>query len=131
MPSMQFPTRTLIAALALASVPAAALAEGDAALGKDLFTQRCGICHSVTDGETRPTGPNLKSVVGRKAGEGGDYTYSAAMKDSGLTWDAANLNAFLENPAGKIPGTYMPIPTPDAKERADLIGYLESLKAAP
>ena len=49
------------------------------------------------------------------------------MGDSGLTWDAATLDHFLTNPMQAVPGTLMPMPIPDAGNRADVITYLSTL----
>ena len=38
------------------------------------------------------------------------------------------LDEFLAMPMQKVPGTTMPMMLPDAKERADVIAYLASLK---
>jgi cytochrome c len=74
-------------------------------------------------------GPGLKGVVGRKAGTQPDFTYSTAMAKSGLTWDDRTLDAFLADPRTALPGTAMAFPgVEDAKDRADLIAYLKTLK---
>ncbi|CPN17102.1 cytochrome c [Bordetella pertussis] len=55
-----------------------------------------------------------------------------AMKDSGLTWDAATLDRFLADPLKTVPGTAMTYAgVPDAGERADLIAYLRAAAASP
>jgi cytochrome c len=47
------------------------------------------------------------------------------LKASKLTWDAATLDSYLAAPAKKVPGTRMPISTPDAGKRAAIIAYLK------
>jgi cytochrome c len=50
------------------------------------------------------------------------------MTSSGLTWDASELDAFLTNPAAKVPGTTMSAGTVgDAEKRAAIVAYLSSL----
>ena len=50
------------------------------------------------------------------------------MKSSGLTWNAANLDAFLANPAGKVPGTLMGLAgIKDAAQRKAIVDYLKTL----
>jgi cytochrome c len=67
--------------------------------------------------------------MGRKAATvEGFPMYSPALKGSGITWNAKLLDEFLANPMGKVPGTMMVISLPDAKERADVIAYLATLK---
>ena len=116
-------------ALFLASVPflaTPALAQ-DAAAGATLFKGRCGICHSVTPGQKAMMAPNLSGVAGRKAGST-EFNYSSALKASGLKWDKPTLDKFLTAPMKLVPGTRMVISLPDAKQRADVVAYLSTLK---
>src|SRR5208282_3375899 len=73
-------------------------------------------------------GPGLGGVVGRRAAAGHGFGYSPALQSSGLTWDRATLDRFLADPSRVVPGTTMPIPVPDARERAELIAYLARLR---
>ena len=108
--------------------PAAALA--DAAAGERVF-QRCAACHSVAAGDgPKLPGPNLKSVIGRRAGTLPGFEYSAAMVDAGktdnLTWTRASLDKYLADPDDVVPGTAMRMNfqlTPD--DRANVIDFLE------
>src|SRR5262249_22629467 len=84
------------------------------------------LCHSTTDEAKQ--GPGLGGIVGRKAG-GGRFSYTKAMRDSGLTWDQATLDRFLKNPVDLVPGTTMPMPLPDDTERHAVIAYLATLPA--
>jgi cytochrome c len=107
---------------------ASAQAAGDAAAGKVLFTQKCGLCHSVAPGQNK-IGPALYGVVGRKAGTAPDYTYSEAMKNANRTWDAATLDDYLINPRQKIPGVKMIFAgLPEESDRQNVIAYLSTLK---
>ena len=91
--------------------------------GKIIFEQ-CAACHSV-DGSGDYDGPSLKGVIGRKAGSLEDYRYSAAMKRSGVTWDAATLDTYVTDPQAFIPGNRMSFAgIADKTERDDLIAYL-------
>lgn len=121
------PTRARLAALAAALLLAAAGARAqDAATGAMSFLQ-CADCHSP--GENNGVGPGLKGVVGRKAGTQPGFAYSAAMAKSGLSWDDRTLDAFLADPRTALPGTAMAFAgVADAKDRADLIAYLKTLK---
>ena len=48
------------------------------------------------------------------------------MKRSGITWSAQTLDAFIGDPQAVVPGNRMPFSgMPDARERADLIAYLQ------
>ena len=127
-------TRTvrLIALATLIASPAtfAAEAKGNAENGKALFTSKaCVTCHAIAATEAGKLGPNLAGVVGRKAGATqGLMPTSEAMKKYGVTWNDKTLDEFLTNPAAKVPGTAMVGTLPDAKDRADVIAYLKTLK---
>jgi len=110
----------ILAALALA-LPPAASAAGDAARGSQIY-ERCAACHSI---ERDHTGPRHCGLFGRKAGTVAGFEYSAAMKHSGIVWNAKTLDRFLANPLKAVPGTAMGYAgVPDAAERRDLIAYL-------
>jgi len=122
----------LAAAVALAGAAGAAQAQaapgGDPAKGAATFKTMCTACHSV-DAGAENAAPNLRGVVGRKAGADPKFTaYTPALKAAKVTWTAATLDTFLSGPAKMIPGTAMPITLPDAKTRHDVIAYLASLK---
>ena len=117
--------RHLILGAALAVLmPIAAQAEGDAAAGEKAFAP-CKACHNF---EKNGVGPNLKGVVGRKAASAEGYSYSQPLKDSGITWDEANLKEWLIGPASnKVKGTKMAYPgLKDEKKVEDVIAYLKS-----
>lgn len=98
----------------------------DAAAGKAVFAQ-CTACHA-TDA-TSGAGPGLKGIVGRKVGSLPGFRYSRAMKSTDYAWDTARLDAYLADPQKAIPGNVMPFSgLPDAKQRADVIAYLQTLK---
>lgn len=101
----------------------------DAAVGERLFRQRCGACHTVQAGQNR-AGPTLAGIVDRKAGSVEGARYSQAMRDAGITWDAARLDTYLGNPRAMVPGTSMTVAVPGAADRASIIAYLVSLPPA-
>ena len=114
-----------IAALPLGGSPA--LAAGDAAAGKQMFTTACGVCHSTQPGVNR-VGPSLAGIVGSTSGAVPGYSFSPALKAAKITWDEQTLDKFLENPMADVHGTKMPIKVPSAENRANVIAYLETLK---
>lgn len=89
----------------------------------------CMTCHTVDQGGGGKLGPNLFGVVGSKAGSKAGFAYSDAMKNAGITWTRAELDAFLLAPQSKVPGTKMMMKGPsDEKARQAIIDYLASLK---
>ena len=98
---------------------------GDAAKGKTAFIT-CQTCHAVEAGVNK-IGPSLHGIVGRTAGSLAGYTYSAANKNSGITWTPEKLFQYLEKPQRVVPGTKMAFPgIPDPQKRADVIAYLQT-----
>lgn len=88
----------------------------------------CTACHSTERGKTI-SGPSLASVAGRKAGSLPGYTYSEALKASGLTWDEAALDRWLASPQKTVPGTKMPFAgIPDPAVRKDVVRYMMTLR---
>ncbi len=115
----------LVTAAAFTISPAHA--DGDAKAGKRVFN-KCAFCHAITPGKVT-NGPSLHGVVGRKAGTASGYRFSPAMQKSGLTWDDANLQKYLENPRKMVRGTRMAFTgLRSKKERDDVIAYLKTLK---
>lgn len=112
------------AAPAPSNAAAGSALEGDPARGKILY-HGCESCHSIDDNDI---GPRHRRVVGRRAGSLADYNYSAALKQSGLTWDEPTLNRWLTNPSALVPGTKMFFKIDDPQMRADLIAYLKEQK---
>jgi cytochrome c len=117
-----------IAVLALAAMASGAQAAGDASKGKTVF-QRCAICHRDAKDAGNGLGPNLFGIVGRKAGTAAGFAYSAAMKNSGITWTTDKLTSYVEHPAAVVPGNKMAFAgISDAGQRADVVAYLATLK---
>lgn len=107
------------------AVSGAALADGDVEAGKKVFN-KCKVCHTLEAGVNK-VGPSLAGVVGRPAGTVEGFNYSDAMKNSGVTWDAATLDQYLADPKGFIPGNKMAfVGLKKEKERQDVIAYLQS-----
>ena len=119
-----------LAAAMLMAFGGAASAGGDAGRGQRLYQSMCMSCHSI---DYNGVGPAHKGVFGRKAGSAANYSYSPAVKASAIVWNEKTLDRWLANPEKLIPGQKMGYMVPDAKERADLIAYLqqESARASP
>lgn len=91
------------------------------------FGQQCGACHSTRAGETR-VGPSLWRVAGRKAGSLPGYSYSTALKKSGIVWNNATLDKWLTSSVKTVPGTTMAFTQADADKRRAIIRYMTGLK---
>jgi cytochrome c len=103
---------------------AALMAAADPAVGENVFA-KCAACHSLEGVEG--TGPHLNGVVGRpKASVAAYPDYSSAILAlTAEAWTPENLNGFLEDPRGYMPGTAMGFNgLPKAEDRANLIAYL-------
>ncbi|MCY1647206.1 cytochrome c family protein [Caulobacter sp. SL161] len=110
-------------AAALAALPAP-YNTGDLSNGQSKFAL-CRSCHTITEGGPDLTGPNLYGVFGRKAGGKEGYSYSDAVTAAGFVWDAGQLDKWLADPRGFMPGTKMTFAgIKGEKDRIDLIAYL-------
>ena len=128
------PAKEAAAAPAPAPATPAAAAAGDADAGSAVFKSHlCFACHSFEAGHNG-AGPSLAGVFGQKAGQVPGFDFSAGLKNSGLTIDAAMLDKWLQGPQAMVPDSKMVLakPVTDPKDRADLIAYIkrESAKTA-
>lgn len=116
----------LVALGLLAQAPARAQ---DAAAGEKTYAQ-CRACHQIGETAKNTVGPVMNGVIGRKAAEREGYSYSNAMKASGLTWDEATFADYIKDPKAKVPGTKMIYAgLKDDKRIADLVAYLKQFDA--
>ena len=95
--------------------------------------KKCGACHTFEKDGPNRVGPNLFGIVNDHRGEGrGGFNFSAAMKAKSGTWTYDDLNKFIANPKGFVPGTAMGFAgIPRDSERADVIAYLRTLADSP
>jgi cytochrome c len=115
--------------IALLACAGSALADGDPAKGAKVFA-RCKICHTLDAGVNK-VGPSLHGVIGRHAGAVEGFSYSDAMKNSGVTWDDKSLDAYLADPKGFIPGNKMAFAgLKKEQDRQDVIAYLKQAGGA-
>jgi cytochrome c len=116
-------------AIVLTLLCGAALAQSDISPDEArlAFNNHCRTCHTTREGDNR-LGPSLYGVVGRQAGTAPGFAYSSAMKNAGITWDAQNLDHYIENPEAVVPGNRMKPYSgiSDPAERAKIIAHLEA-----
>jgi cytochrome c len=94
--------------------------------------KKCGACHDFTKGGPNKVGPNLWGIVGRARATMAGFNYSAAIKAKAGDWTYDDLNKFIANPKGYIPGTAMGFAgIQKDSERADVIDYLHTLADNP
>lgn len=119
---------SIVASLAAVFLCTGAFAAGNASAGEKAF-HVCTMCHSVAKGMRSTMGPNLFGVAGRKAGSLATFSYSPALKNSGIVWSDDKLKAWLTNPQKLVPGTRM-IFTGVTKsgDIDDIIAYLHTQK---
>lgn len=118
-------TATLAMALLAAVAIAPAARAQDAAAGEQVF-RKCLPCHAVGPGAKNKVGPELNGLDGRHSGSAPGYSYSAANKNSGITWEEATFKEYIKDPRGKIPGTKMMFAgIKKEKDIADLWAYLK------
>jgi cytochrome c len=95
--------------------------------GQLIFNNTCRTCHTTKEGDNR-LGPNLHSIIGRKAGSLPNFDYSSAMKGADFVWDTGKLDSFIAKPDDVVPGNNMKPygGLASAEDRTKLIAFLQS-----
>lgn len=96
--------------------------------GRRIFEHRCRTCHGGTGTADAPLAPDLKGVLGRKAGAGESGVHSRAAIDYDTVWTRSTLRRYLSDPGREMPGTLMPVHVQDSRDLDDLLNYLETLR---
>ncbi len=118
----------LMAAVVAVCSTGTALAQ-DVAAGETSF-KKCLPCHSIGEGAKNKVGPLLNGLDGRKTGSAAGYSYSAANKNSGITWNEQTFSEYIKDPRAKIPGTKMVFAgIKNETEIKNLWAYLSQFKA--
>lgn len=122
--------RSIIAAIAFVVASPGLSSAQDAAAGERVFAQ-CRTCHQIGPTAKNGVGPIQNGLIGRPAGSVPGYTYSAANKNSGLTWDEATFREYIRDPKAKVPGTKMVFPgLKNEQQINDIIAYLKQFDAS-
>jgi cytochrome c len=129
---MDASTRAVSAILAVGLGLAVALAAPPADEGRIAFNNSCRTCHSLKAGDNR-LGPSLHSIVGAKAAQSAGYTYSQSLRQSGVTWNEATLERWIENPETVVPNNNMKPYNglADAGVRKKIIDFLKKNHETP
>jgi cytochrome c len=119
--SMQLMTCLVWVAAGSLMAISAADAAPSAVHGEEIY-QSCQDCHSL---DSNDVGPKHRGVFGRKAASVPDYSYSNALRASGITWNEDTLDKWLTDPQKLVPGAKMFFHLDAAQDRADVIEYLK------
>lgn len=115
--------------LAFVALSATAAIAQDIAAGERSWN-KCRACHQVGETAKNGVGPQLNGLIGRHSGAVEGYSYSAANKNSGITWDEAVFGDYIKDPKAKIPGTKMVFAgIKNEQEIKDLTAFLKQFAA--
>lgn len=123
-----------------------AYADGDAANGEKLMSQRCKACHTISNGDEvilkgGKTGPNLYGIIGRQAGTHEDFRYGDDLVkagEKGLVWTPEEIDEYLEDPKkflieyldDKKARSKMAFKLKKQDDRDDIAAYIATLPAS-
>lgn len=92
----------------------------------------CAACHTFEKGGANRVGPNLWGVVAGEKAHAQGFNYSQAMQAAPGTWTYEDLNKYLFDPKGAIPGNRMTFAgVKKTQDRANLIAWLRTQADSP
>lgn len=99
----------------------------DLAVGERSFKAKCASCHTIEDGGSDGTGPNLYATLGAAKQSHAGFNYSGALSNTEGDWSWERMDAWLENPGSYARGTSMAFAgLKRDNERASVLAYLAS-----
>jgi len=105
----------------------ALLLGADLSRGERSFKAKCASCHTVEQGGTDGTGPNLYGTLGATKQSHAGFNYSGALGNTEGDWSWDQMDAWLENPGSYARGTSMAFAgLKRDDERASVLAYLAS-----
>ncbi|MEL7109353.1 MAG: c-type cytochrome [Pseudomonadota bacterium] len=105
----------------------ALLVGADLARGERSFKAKCASCHTIEQGGSDGTGPNLYATLGAAKQSHAGFSYSGALGNTEGDWSWENMDAWLENPGSYARGTSMAFAgLKRDDERAAVLAYLAS-----
>lgn len=110
------------------------LASASVENGKAIANRLCVACHTFNKGDPNRIGPNLYGVFDDTIAQGhAGFAFSSALESHDKQkWTPEQLNQWLASPQDFAHGTKMTfVGLPKAKDRADVIAYLDSLSDQP
>lgn len=107
------------------------LAAADLALGKEMAV-KCTPCHTYEPGKVGKRAASLWNIVGQKKASNPDFAFSPAMASQTGVWDYEELNRYLADAYGSVPGTSSYFTTiRDRAARIAAIAYLRTMADDP
>jgi cytochrome c len=128
MTSLSATLRGVVLALAAASAAAMPAAAADPARGAQRWRTSAS-CHTLDANGRNRAGPRLHGVFGRAAGSVPNYSYSEALRKSGIVWTDATLDAYIKDAEAFVPGTKMYGGLSQDTDREDLLAFLKEATA--
>jgi cytochrome c len=106
------------------------LAEFAGDRGAEVF-RACAACHTLTPDDGNRAGPTLHGVFGRRIGTAPGYSFSPALTQMDIVWNAETIAKLFEiGPTAMTPGTKMPEQViGNAEDRTALVRFLERATA--
>lgn len=103
----------------------ALLASADLSRGERSFKAKCASCHTIDQGGSDGTGPNLYATLGAAKQSHAGFGYSGALSNTEGDWSWENMDTWLENPGSYARGTSMAFAgLKRDDERASVLAYL-------